>query len=172
MNDYLINNDDWFHEGGSAQLYPILNYDSIGFKEFSSKKKAEYARKVQLKLSKFDLAPKVLSKTIKLKYAQSVEGWNPEISGWGFVTELAQHGTVSYRQIQNLVDKIWSKAALKFWDCHYSNIGYIKRKGKPKVVCIDTGKESFDGYANAWSNPDPGPKCCYCLKYECNCTDY
>jgi len=172
MSEYLINNDDWFHEGGYAQLYPILNHDTIGFKEFPSKKKADYARKIQVKLSQFDLAPKVLTETIKLKYSQSLENWTPQISDWGYVTELAQHGTVSSRQIQNLVNKIFKNTKLKFWDCHFSNIGYIRRKGKPKIVCIDTGKESFDGYANAWGNADPGPKCCYCLKYECTCIDY
>jgi hypothetical protein len=171
MANYLIDNDSWFKEGGYAQLYPILNYDNLAFKEFPSKKKADYARKIQYELSIFDLAPKVISKTIKLEYAKSIEGYIPEQSEWGYITELAQHGTVSSVRIQNLVNKIFLKTRLKFWDCHYSNIGYIKRRGKSKVVCIDTGKESFDGRANAWGNPDPGPKCSYCFKYECNCID-
>ena len=37
------------------------------------------------------------------------------------------------------------------------NIGLIKRR-KKKLVCIDTGKESFSGYSNAWGYLDPGPK--------------
>jgi hypothetical protein len=172
MTNYQIDNDSWFHEGGYSQLYPLIGYENLAFKEYSSKKRAEYARKIQKKLSQFDLAPAVFSDIIKLPYAKSLEGWTPDNSDWGYVTELAQHGTVSSRQIQNLVNKIFEKTELKFWDCHYTNIGYIKRNGKQKVVCIDTGKESFNGYCNAWGNVDPGPKCRYCSKYECNCIDY
>jgi len=39
-----------------------------------------------------------------------------------------------------------------------------------ETICIDTGKESFDGNSNAWANPDPGPRCSYCEEYECNCS--
>jgi 5-methylcytosine-specific restriction endonuclease McrA len=104
--------------------------------------------------------------------------WTPtqSITGWGFVTEKAT--VITYEdnprylhKIQKLVDAIWEKTRLKFWDCHEHNVGYIKRGHAHKLVCIDTGKESFDGNANAWANPDPGPKCSYCEKYECNCSD-
>lgn len=171
MNKYLINNDTWFREGGYSQLYPIIKYKKIAFKEFASKTKAIYARKIQVKLSKFNLAPKVLSRITKLRYAQSIVGWTPDYSDWGYVTELAEHRDLSHSQIQNLVDTIYSETKLKFWDCHSSNIAYIKRNGKYKPVCIDTGKESFDGCANAWGNDNPGPKCCYCLRFDCNCID-
>jgi hypothetical protein len=70
------------------------------------------------------------------------------------------------------VTKIHEKTKLKFWDCHWSNVGVIQRKGRNKVVCIDTGKESFDGCANAWGFADPGPKCSYCLRYQCRCSEY
>ena len=62
------------------------------------------------------------------------------------------------------------KTGLKFWDCHWYNIGTVKRGRKNKVVCIDTGKESFDGDSNAWGFAEPGPKCCYCEKYQCKCS--
>jgi hypothetical protein len=172
MAKYLIDNDSWFKEGGCCQLYPIAKYNNIGFKEFSSKQKASYARNIQLKLSKFNLAPKVLSKIRKLRYSKSICGWVPESSNWGYITELGKHGKVSYSQVQDLVDNIFKTTKLKFWDCHYSNIAYIKRNGKLKAVCIDTGKESFDGYCNAWGFSDPGPKCNYCYKFQCKCSEY
>ena len=75
------------------------------------------------------------------------------------------------RNIQDLVDEIKEKTGLKFWDCHWYNVGTVVRNKKKKVVCIDTGKESFDGNANAWGFADPGPKCGYCLKYQCKCPE-
>jgi hypothetical protein len=94
-----------------------------------------------------------------------------QISGWGYITELAKPTNVNIQlwKIQRLVDAIYDKTKLKFWDCHSLNIGYIIRKGKKKLVCIDTGKETWDGYANYFGNSDPGPKCSYCLRYKCKC---
>jgi hypothetical protein len=75
-------------------------------------------------------------------------------------------------EIQNLVNIIHDKTGLKFWDCHYYNIGYVTRNKKSKLVCIDTGKESFDRECNAWGFSEPGPKCNYCKKYQCKCSIY
>jgi hypothetical protein len=71
-----------------------------------------------------------------------------------------------YVKLQNLVEKIKDKTGMKFWDCHWSNVGYLKGK----LVCIDTGKESFTPYCNAWGFEDAGPKCPYCSKYQCYCS--
>ena len=73
------------------------------------------------------------------------------------------------KKLQKLVEDIAQKTKLKFWDCHYGNIGYIIRDKKPVLVCIDTGKESFRNANNAWGYADPGPKCSYCLRYACRC---
>ena len=62
------------------------------------------------------------------------------------------------------------KTGLKFWDCHWYNVGLVKRGKVKKVVCIDTGKESFNGMANAWGYNTPGPQCGYCNEYQCNCS--
>jgi hypothetical protein len=75
------------------------------------------------------------------------------------------------KEIQSLVEEIYQKTGLKFWDCHWYNVGTVKRHNKRKVVCIDTGKESFDGDSNAWGFADPGPKCSYCNRYKCKCED-
>jgi hypothetical protein len=74
------------------------------------------------------------------------------------------------KDIQNLVNDIELKTGLKFWDCHWFNVGIIKRDRKNLVVCIDTGKESFDAISNAWGFADPGPKCGYCSRYQCKCS--
>lgn len=159
-----------FNQGGYCAFYTINSSYGIAFKEFISKSRAEYARKVQVKLSKFDLAPKVVSNLCRLKYETLFPN---QKSGWGYVTEVAKtidkKGSISLKHIQKLVDDIYEKTKLKFWDCHWQNLGYIIRSGKKKLVCIDTGKESWDGYANYFGNPDPGPKCSYCLKYQCKC---
>lgn len=154
--------------GGYCTLYTISRFPNLAFKEFTSKSRAAYARKIQMKLSKMNLAPKVYSKLCKMKYEVL---FPDQQSGWGYITEVAKtiDKNPSLCKIQRLVDDIYDKTKLKFWDSHSANIGYIIREGKRKLVCIDTGKETWDGYANYWQNSDPGPKCSYCLKYQCKC---
>lgn len=171
---YTIDYSDWFDEGGYCQFYPIIEDKSLGFKEFYSKRHAVKAHSVQKKLSKFDLAPKVYTKVCKLIMKDDQDYDFTMISDWGYVTEIADtknSDKVSLTRIQNLVDEIYTKTNLKFWDCHYYNMGMVKRKGKQKLVCIDTGKESFDNDANAWGNTNPGPKCEYCKKFNCKCEE-
>ena len=107
--------------------------------------------------------------------------WTPKATttNWGFVTErasLIDHYDHNMRpclyKIQCLVENIWEKTRLKFWDCHEHNVGYIKRGRRKHFVCIDTGKESFDPHSNAWGFAEPGPKCCYCNRYQCKCVEY
>lgn len=171
--EYLINNAGWFDEGGYCQFYPILGRRKIGFKEFLNKSRAQYALSVQKKLSKYDLAPKTYSGICKLKFAAEQDHWVPEVSEWGFVTELVKttknKKLMRMNKIQQLVDDIYAKTGLKFWDCHYDNIGLIKRGSSFKLVCIDTGRESFTGDSNYWGDVSPGPRCSYCCKYKCKC---
>lgn len=164
-----------FKEGGYCQFYCIKDHPNLGFKEFKSKKHAKDAFYIQKQLSIFDLSPKVHSNICKLTFACK----DSDISGmtqWGYITEIAKEinyteDTRTLAEIQILVDSIFDTTKLKFWDCHFSNIGLIKRNGANKIVCIDTGKESFDGYANAWGLSNPGPKCEYCDNYFCNCIE-
>jgi hypothetical protein len=166
---YKIELFDSSSNGGYCTLYYIKDEPNLGFKEFISKSRAKYARKIQLKLSRFSLAPKVRSKICKLKYD---ELFPARSSSWGYITQIAKtidKNSVSLYRIQKLVDVIYLKTKLKFWDCHWDNLGYIRIDGKKKLVCIDTGKETWDGDANYFGNTDPGPKCGYCLKYKCKC---
>ena len=93
---------------------------------------------------------------------------------WGYVTVKAaeveeDYSEKSLQQLQKLVEKIYDKTQLKFWDCHWWNIGIIKYRKKPRVVCIDTGSESFIRDYNAWGFNTPGPRCDLCDKYQCKC---
>lgn len=167
-------------EGGSAEFYPIKEDNRLGFKQFRSKKFANKAYEKQKLLSKYHLAPKVVGKICKLKIEiTNFAGENytyTHSTGWGYVTEKAKildEKVMKKRlkDIQNLVETIENKTRLRFWDCHYWNVGYIKRKNKAKLVCIDTGPESFDRDANAWGFGKPGPKCDYCNRYQCHCSN-
>jgi hypothetical protein len=174
--DYLIDYSDWFDEGGYCQVYPIKDKKDFVFKEFRDKKKAQESYKYHKKLAKFDLAPKIYSKICRLEFAQEDDSlYLLEPSDWGYVTEMAKtheaNTKITMDDIQFLVEEIYSKTGLKFWDCHWYNVGLVKRGKNKRVVCIDTGKESFDGKSNAWANQDPGPRCSYCEKYECKCVD-
>ena len=171
--DYEIDYSDWFDEGGYCQVYPIKDRSDLVFKEFFSKKKATESYSLHKKLAKYDLAPKIYSKVCKLNFAKEENIIFDEVSDWGYVMEYAKTGNpnsiITLAQIQGLVSNIFDKTGLKFWDCHWFNIGLVKRDNKNKVVCIDTGKESFNADCNAWGNVDPGPECSYCSKYNCKC---
>lgn len=164
-----------FDEGGSAEFYHILTHKDLGFKSFRNKNEANKARKRQKILSKFGLAPKVLGDICKLP----MKLFNGDFceTNWGYITEKAHLVDEKImkkrlRDIQKLVEKIQEKTGLKFWDCHYWNVGYIKRNNKAKLVCIDTGSESFIRDSNAWGMNQPGPKCNFCKKYQCDCSIY
>lgn len=149
-------------EGGSASFYILKESKTLGFKEFNSKPQAEYAYKIQKKLARLGLAPKVYGKICKLKFANCDDYY----TGWGFLTQIAKiRKKLSRKKIQELVDNIHKKAKLLFWDCHEYNIGILNNK----YVCIDTGRESFDSICNSWGNMNPGPFCKECGKHSCSC---
>lgn len=171
---------DGFDEGGSAEFYSIKENKNLGFKQFRNKKSAINAYNKQRLLGKFGLAPKVYGKVCKLEIKVTVGGCGDysyiDHTNWGYVTEKARIADEEVmkkrlREIQFLVESIEKKTKLKFWDCHYWNVGYIERNNKAKLVCIDTGAESFDRNADAWCMGTPGPKCGYCNKYQCRCSE-
>lgn len=177
---YTIDIND-FDEGGSAEFYHIKEDKNLGFKQFRNKKFANAAYNKQKLLSKFGLAPKVYGKVcrleIKIENFAGEQYLYSDYTNWGYVTEKARLAIERVmkkrlREIQSLVQNIEKKTKLKFWDCHYYNVGYIKRNNKAKLVCIDTGSESFDADCNAWGFSNPGPKCNYCNKYNCYCSIY
>lgn len=171
METYTIDTE-WFDEGGYCQVYPIKGHKELVFKEFYDKKRASVSYLLNKKLARYDLAPKVFGKLQKLEYTYMGIS---ETTNWGYITEYAKtykaNTKISMKQIQSLVTNIECLTGLKFWDCHWYNVGLVKRGRTKKLVCIDTGKESFQPTANAWGNPDPGPKCSYCNTYKCNCEE-
>jgi hypothetical protein len=174
MNNLLIDLSKEYYEGGYCNVAHLVGYESLVFKQFVSKKKATEALKYHKILSKYDLAPKIYSNICKLEYGPCSYISLDEQSSWGYVTEKAtpvNHDNKTMILLQDLVEKIQEKTKFKFWDCHWYNIGFVKRGKRKKLVCIDTGKESFTGYSNAWGNPDPGPKCSYCNTYNCKCEE-
>jgi hypothetical protein len=174
MSNLLIDLSKDYCQGGFCSVFRILGREDIVFKQFDSKKTATESYKNQLILSRFDLAPKIHSKICRLNYAPYGFYSVDEPSLWGYVVEKANpvnHTKITMKKLQILVESIAEKTSLKFWDCHWYNVGSVKRGKTKKLVCIDTGKESFSGYSNAWGNPDPGPKCSYCNTYECKCED-
>lgn len=174
MNNYLIDCSGWTDEGGYSQVYPIKGVKNRIFKEFRNKKKAQESYHYHKMLAKFDLAPKIYSKICRLEFAED-DGWKPdEPSDWGYITEKAypvKHSDHNMQKIQILVEDIKEQCGLKFWDCHWFNVGLVLRENNQKLVCIDTGKESFQSFNNAWGMGSPGPKCCYCNNYQCKCTE-
>lgn len=172
---YSIYWDAEFFDGGICQVYNIYGFEKdFVFKEFPTYNKAKQAFDKQKILSKFDLAPKIKSDLCQLNFInnnkQPIQSTNI-----GFISEKAvvfdSPTCFSLQQIQSLVDEIYKNTRLKFWDCHYNNLGIVYRNNKKKLVCIDTGLESFNKNINAWGNSTPGPKCNYCFNYDCKCED-
>ena len=101
--------------------------------------------------------------------------YNGSLTGWGFETEVAEmigcggndcgcgdcddlHARYSNR-IANLCDRIENKTGLAFADNHIGNVGIIIRRGRRRLVCIDTGEESVrDG------NSDDDCSCYACRR--------
>ena len=160
--------------GSYCDFLPIKGEDHLGFKSFKLKARADDTYRIQEKLAKFNLAPQIITEVCKIPYSYDpdlLKYWTPEqtVTSWGYVTEKATMLDIDekpYVKLQNLVDKIRDKTGMRFWDCHWSNVGYIR----DRLVCIDTGKESFTPYCNAWGYEDAGPKCPYCSKYQCYCS--
>lgn len=139
-------------EGSFVNFYRIKNRKTMGFKEFENKNEAQKAYDNQSILSDHDLAPKVYGKVRKIDIWDEIEGCYYR-SRWGYITEIAEtldvddegedHDTIEERSDLNL--RIEYYCDLTFYDCHPLNYGYVKRKGKNVLVCIDTGRESFNG---------------------------
>lgn len=179
-HNYLIDSV-WCDSGGSCDVMPIKNHPNLVFKSFKYDHKAKEAYNNQVKLSRLDLAPKVLGSICKIAYyfdPKLLEYWDPNktTTSIGYISEIAalipyHLKAKSLKDIQYLVKNIYTKTNMQFWDCHLENVGYIIRANKKKLVCIDTGDESFSGYSNAWGFSKPGPQCPYCLKYQCKCSE-
>ena len=63
---YAVDSTIGFDEGGSAEFYDILQYTTLGFKQFKNKKTASDTFAKQKILSRYNLAPKIIGKICRL----------------------------------------------------------------------------------------------------------
>lgn len=129
------------------------------FKEFPSKSEAIFACDIQQQLSVNHLAPEVRSNVKRIR----IRNYNPgepeyRLSNWGYYTEIAKIVTNHElcdcvfcvrlefslaEKLDQLCCDIMGCVGLDFCDCHLGNLGYITRQDQKKLVCIDTGMQSF-----------------------------
>ena len=167
--------------GSRSSFYVIDN--KRGFKEFDNKEDAEYAHRVQSKLSMNNLAPLVLSDIGKIRYRLSdiiaCKDNGMTLSGWGYITEIAEMigcggndcecgecadiFDTKYRQVNRLVNKI-EDMGLEFMDAHVGNVGYVIRRGKKVLVCVDCGEESVYDVDESYDNEEDECDCPACRK--------
>lgn len=142
-----------YHSCGSCSSFYTLKNSKCGFKCFADREDAIYARNIQNILSEYNLAPKVYSEVGRIRIGKK----RKQFSSWGYITEIAQTlgcpgndcdcgecdslGSVYEEEINSLLSSIEDLGFI-FCDAHIGNLGWIKRKGKKILVCIDTGAES------------------------------
>ena len=93
-NDYLVDMSYMDDSGSYCDFLPIRGEDHLGFKSFKLKSKAKETYDIQKKLSKFNLAPNIVTDVCKIPYSYDPEllkYWTPEdtVTSWGYVTEKA-----------------------------------------------------------------------------------
>jgi hypothetical protein len=166
-----------FADAGSRSSFYIID-ETRGFKEFESCEQAEYAHNVQKKLSQYNLAPKVYSEVGRIRI-----GKEKELSQWGFMTEIAEMlgcggndcgcgecddvYEEKFPAIKRLHKKL-EKIGINFADDHIGNIGYIRRRGRKVLVCIDTGEESIydEDFSIGYDDYSGSCKCTYCQNHK------
>ena len=146
---------------GSRSSFYKIQRKELGFKTFDCQESALYAYTTQKMMAEHGLAPNVHGEVCKVKVYEYEE--------WGFATEMAE--TIKYNmktwyntirpKVRKLRDKCDS-LGFEFMDDHCGNVGYVIRKGKRKLVVIDTGDESV-------SNENIPCGCITCLNgKKCN----
>ena len=146
--------------GSRNTFYRLKNRRGAGFKSCESKEEADFAHRVQKKLSENYLAPRVYSDVGRIMVPDSYENGEIVLSNWGYVTEIAKSMPVCYDDdcdgycndsccensviIDNVVDYL-NEVGLEYTDGHRGNFGFVRRNKQWIPVVIDVGSESF-GY--------------------------
>ncbi len=160
-----------YENSGSMSAFYFIDYKR-GFKEFSDKYEAEYAHSVQSKLETYNMAPCVMSQVGKIRKS------NGELSDWGYITEIAEtigcggnscscgecedNLEFSYEnQISNLAYRMMKRAGVEFIDSQIGYVGFVRRKGRRVMVCIDFGTESVcdEGATDLYDDDDDYDDC-------------
>jgi len=147
-----------YDDAGSKNAFYIIKDKKIGrkrvgFKEFSDKKEAEFAHRVQKHLAQFDLAPMVYG---DVGFIRRHDG---QLTYYGYLTEVARpmpechddencDGECFRSECNNgsaisVVVYCLSEHGLDYNDAHSGNFGYVRRNGEWVAVVIDLGIESF-----------------------------
>ena len=160
------------NEGCASSFYTLKNSRNRGFKEFETYEAAVVAHYNQTKLADLDLAPRVYSEVGRVRKP------NKRLSRWGYITEIAT--TLGCggndcdccdrtaledewdEEISELVGEM-EDHGFYFGDNHSGNVGFVRRNGLMKMVCIDTGDESVSS--------DDGPCFCLVCKKGGNCRE-
>jgi hypothetical protein len=157
--------------GSRSAFYVIDN--KRGFKEFSDKNEAVYARNIQSKLSTYNMAPNVLSQIGKIRKS------NGSLSDWGYITEIAEMISCGGNEcncgecdedyyymyddkIQDLADNMMRIAGIEFMDKHIGNVGFVRRNRKKVLVCIDFGSESVYDEDHYYRDEEDECNCVIC----------
>lgn len=174
-----------FEDAGSRNaFFRLKNKRGRGFKSFSDKDEAEFAHKIQTKLSELDLAPRVYSVVGRIMIPDYYNDGDGDmiLSNWGYVTEAARTLPQCYDEecdgdcldtgcsncyiIENVMSAM-VEAGLGYVDGHRGNFGFVRRNRVWIPVVIDVGSESFD-YVDAeiyGEYPDNiSCGCSYCRK--------
>lgn len=176
--------------GSYNVFYRFTKRKTRGFKSFDSYDAAQIAFMIQSDLASLDLAPRVYGTIVRMTTApyNGVRGK----TGWGYVTEIAvpvayggvmydwskpgdnltEYGKLVQDKTGELCQKIEEKTPYEFVDNHYGNVGWVKRKGKKILVCIDTGGEGFhgeDGERMYDPEPEDDDDCCDCSDCRGDC---
>jgi hypothetical protein len=127
----------------------LKNRRGAGFKGFESKEEADFAHRIQSKLSQDNLAPRVYSMVGRIMIPDSYDDDEMVLSNWGYVTEIAKPMRVCYNDncdnsviIDDIVDRL-REAGLEYIDGHRGNFGFVRRNKQWVPVVIDVGSESF-----------------------------
>ena len=158
--------------GSRNQFYILKNRRGRGFKSFESKEEADFAHKVQSKLSQDNLAPRVYSDVGRIMVPDIYDdtGETMTLSSWGYVTEIAKPMPVCYDDncdgdchdsdcdngstIQTVVYCL-NEAGLEYVDGHRGNFGFVRRNNQWIPVVIDVGSESFGDIDERLYGSDP-----------------
>lgn len=168
-----------YADSGSRCSFYMID-DDRGFKEFEDKEDAEYARNTQLALAENNLAPKVLSVVGRIRLPENGH-YDEQFSGWGYMTEIAEMigcggndcdcGECDdiYENHLPKINRLTSKIediGYSFADNHIGNVGYIRRRGRKVLVCIDTGRESVFDETDSDYGDEEECDCYQCQQYR------
>ena len=173
--------------GSRNTFYRLKNRRGAGFKSFESYEEAEFAHRIQSKLSQDNLAPRVYSDVGRIMIPDIDDaGEAMTLSSWGYVTEIAkpmprcydddcdgdcyQSGCDNSVIIDNIVDCL-AEAGLEYVDGHRGNFGFVRRNREWVPVVIDVGSESFGDWDERIfgmldDSEEPSCDCSACREYR------